>query len=88
MKITTYLAAFVTLLVLSAAHFAFAEPVKAHRPVAMQESVKPRNQSHHTGVAPRRSYVVHQRTGKTGRIGMETRKSTPRIDGTGMHRRR
>ena len=88
MKVTTYLAVFVTILVLSAAHFAFAEPAKVHRPIAMQKSGKPRNLSHRTGLAPRGSYVVGKRTGRLGRVGMETRKSISRIDGTGMHRKR
>lgn len=86
MKVTTYLPVFVMIFVLSAAHFAFAESVKVHKPVAMQKSGKHRNQSHHTGVAPRGSYVG-QRTGRAGQIGMETRKNSSRIDGTGMHRR-
>ncbi len=88
MKEIIYLQVFVAIFVLSATHFAFAEPVKVHRPAAIQKSGKPLNQSYHTGAAPRESYSAGQKNVGPGWIGMETRKSTSRIDGTEIHRRR
>lgn len=73
---------------LSVTHAAFAKPNNVDKAVATQQPDKDRAQLRkNSGAGLHRLYVITQKTPKSGRNDAGTRKSSPGINGTTIHRK-